>query len=110
MYFSLLSSFVSFFFYYTATPQIYPYCHTLSLHDALPIYQALQANNYYLAIPRAQAAAAAGYKPDAVNVTLAQAYFGKAGTANSSVEPQRGLNQQGQIGRASCRERVCQYV
>src|SRR3546814_12458668 len=31
----LLFSF--FFFNDTATPQIYPYCHTLSLHDALPI-------------------------------------------------------------------------
>src|SRR3546814_20048121 len=26
-----------FFFNATATPEIYPYCHTLSLHDALPI-------------------------------------------------------------------------
>ncbi|NYI21570.1 hypothetical protein FHS93_000456 [Sphingobium francense] len=63
--------------------------------NAVAADQALQAKNYDLAITRAQAAAAAGYKPDAVNVTLAQAYFGKAGTANSSVEPQRGLNQQG---------------
>src|SRR3546814_15411363 len=27
-----------FFFIDTATTEIYPYCHTLSLHDALPIY------------------------------------------------------------------------
>src|SRR3546814_18981568 len=26
------------FFNETATTEIYPYCHTLSLHDALPIY------------------------------------------------------------------------
>src|SRR3546814_3750978 len=26
-----------FFFYYTATTEIYTYCHTLSLHDSLPI-------------------------------------------------------------------------
>src|SRR3546814_12033370 len=26
-----------FFFKYTATPEIYTYCHPLSLHDALPI-------------------------------------------------------------------------
>src|SRR3546814_5024283 len=31
----LLFSF--FFFHDTATPEVYPYCHTLSLHDALPI-------------------------------------------------------------------------
>ncbi|MGC4251087.1 MAG: hypothetical protein QM605_06340 [Sphingobium sp.] len=57
--------------------------------------QALAAKNYDLAIQRAQAAAQAGYKPEMVNVTLAQAYFGKAGTANPSAEPARGLNQQG---------------
>src|SRR3546814_12771110 len=26
----------------TATPEIYTYCHTLSLHDALPIYPAIR--------------------------------------------------------------------
>src|SRR5690606_11988604 len=44
--------------------------------------QALEAKNHDLAIQRAQAAAQAGYKPEAANVTLGQAYFGKAGTAN----------------------------
>src|SRR3546814_10739822 len=32
-----------FFFNDTATTEIYTYCHTLSLHDALPIYEAGQA-------------------------------------------------------------------
>ncbi|WP_176595691.1 MULTISPECIES: hypothetical protein [Sphingobium] len=63
--------------------------------NAVAADQALQAKNYDLAITRAKAAASAGYKAEAVNVTLAQAYFGKAGTANPSVEPQRSLNQQG---------------
>lgn len=63
--------------------------------SAVAADQALQAKNYDLAIRRAQAAAQANYKPDAVNVTLAQAYFGKAGTANAAAEPARGLNQQG---------------
>jgi len=63
--------------------------------NAVAAEQALQAKNYDLAITRAKAAAAAGYKAEAVNVTMAQAYFGKAGTANPSVEPQRSLNQQG---------------
>lgn len=63
--------------------------------NAIAADQALQMKNYDLAITHAQAALQAGYKPDVVNVALAQAYFGKAGTANSSVEPQRGLNQQG---------------
>src|SRR3546814_2327341 len=34
--------FFFFFFNDTATTEIYTYCHTLSLHDALPIYQARQ--------------------------------------------------------------------
>lgn len=56
---------------------------------------ALAAKNYDLAISRAQAAIQANFRPEAVNVNLAQAYFGKAGTANGSVEPARGLNAQG---------------
>lgn len=63
--------------------------------NAVAADQALQAKNYDVAIKRGQAALAANYKPDAVNATIAQAYFGKAGTANPSAEPQRGLNQQG---------------
>ncbi|SCW84750.1 hypothetical protein SAMN02927924_03328 [Sphingobium faniae] len=63
--------------------------------NAIAGEQALAAKNYDLAIQRSQAAAQAGYKPEAVNVTLAQAYFGKAGEANPSAEPARGFNQQG---------------
>lgn len=63
--------------------------------NAVAADQALAAKNYDLAISRAKAALALNYKPEAVNPTLAQAYFGKAGTANASAEPARGLNQQG---------------
>lgn len=49
----------------------------------------LAAKNYDSALARAQTALKAGYKPEAVNVTIAQAYFGKAGTGNVSVEPGR---------------------
>ncbi|MBB3980925.1 hypothetical protein GGR44_000556 [Sphingobium fontiphilum] len=56
---------------------------------------AFQAKEYDLAIQRAQAALQAGAKPESVQVTIAQAYFGKAGTANAAVEPARGFNQQG---------------
>src|SRR3546814_3539512 len=39
MFVSISSSqFMFFFFNYPATTEIYTYCHTLSLHDALPIY------------------------------------------------------------------------
>jgi hypothetical protein len=63
--------------------------------NAISADQALAAKNYDVAIARGQAALAAGYKSEAVNPTIAQAYFGKAGTANPSAEPARGLNQQG---------------
>ncbi|MGE4323236.1 MAG: hypothetical protein AB7E60_09435 [Sphingobium sp.] len=49
----------------------------------------LAAKNYDAAISRAQAAVQAGYKPEMANVTLAQAYFGKAGTGNATAEPAR---------------------
>lgn len=67
----------------------------LGQFNAVAADSAMQAKNYDLAIQRGQAALAAGYKPEGVNATLAQAYFGKAGTANASVEPQRGFNQKG---------------
>lgn len=63
--------------------------------NAIAADQAMAAKNYDVAIQRGQAALAAGYKPEAVNPTLAQAYFGKAGTANPAVEPARGFNVQG---------------
>ncbi len=56
---------------------------------------ALAQKNYDVAIARGQAALAAGYKAEQVNPTIAQAYFGKAGTGNASAEPARGFNQQG---------------
>lgn len=63
--------------------------------NAVAADQALQAKSYDLAIQRAQAAIQANYKPESINATLAQAYFGKAGTANAGAEPARGLNQKG---------------
>ncbi|WP_422794935.1 hypothetical protein [Sphingobium mellinum] len=63
--------------------------------NAAAAEQAYQSKNYDLAIRRAQAGLQAGFKPDALNVILAQAYFGKAGSGNGSAEPARSLNQQG---------------
>src|SRR3546814_12431502 len=39
----IVSVFIFFFFKDTATTEIYTYCHTLSLHDALPICLAFTA-------------------------------------------------------------------
>lgn len=63
--------------------------------NAIAADQALQAKNYDVAIQRGQAALAVGYKAEAVQPTIAQAYFGKAGTTNASAEPARGFTQQG---------------
>ncbi|CAM8634590.1 MULTISPECIES: hypothetical protein [Sphingobium] len=63
--------------------------------NAIAADQAMAAKNYDVAIQRGQAALAAGYKAESVQPTIAQAYFGKAGTGNGSVEPARGFNQQG---------------
>lgn len=49
----------------------------------------LFSKNYDSALARAQTALKAGYRADASNVTIAQAYFGKAGTGNMNVEPGR---------------------
>src|SRR3546814_14202501 len=43
-----LGPFFSFFFFNdTAPPEIYTYCHTLSLHDALPIYAVTRRGIYW---------------------------------------------------------------
>ncbi|QGP80784.1 hypothetical protein [Sphingobium sp. CAP-1] len=63
--------------------------------NAIAADQAMQAKNYDVAIQRGEAALAAGYKPEAVNPTIAQAYFAKAGTTNTSAEPARGFTQKG---------------
>lgn len=63
--------------------------------NAIAADQALQAKNYDVAIQRGQAALAAGFKAEAVQPTIAQAYFAKAGTTNASAEPARGFTQQG---------------
>ncbi|MEO8722154.1 MAG: hypothetical protein ABI395_01345 [Sphingobium sp.] len=49
----------------------------------------LTAKKYDSALARAQAALAAGYKADEANLTIAQAYFGKAEGGNPAVEPGR---------------------
>ncbi len=63
--------------------------------NAVAADAALGQKNYDVAIQRGQAALAAGYKAEAVQPTIAQAYFGKAGTTNTSAEPARGFTQQG---------------
>lgn len=63
--------------------------------NAVAADAALAQKSYDVAIQRGQAALAAGYKAEAVQPTIAQAYFGKAGTTNTTAEPARGFTQQG---------------
>jgi hypothetical protein len=63
--------------------------------NSIAANSALEAKNFDVAIQRGQAAVAAGAKAESVQPTIAQAYFGKAGTANTSVEPARGFTLQG---------------
>src|SRR3546814_10987342 len=142
----------SFFFNDPATTEIYTYCHTLSLHDALPILAGagafvcppvaineglwIPAAQWELRVDRESAYSAIGGMPltgDAIisnNVSGliairngAQAYVSLTGDlmpepnwADSFVGfrkweiihwPTEGGDE---IGRASCRERVCEYV
>ena len=57
--------------------------------------QDVAAKNYDSAIARAQKAIALGYRVPDNNVTIAQAYFGKAGSSKLFQEPARGFVSQG---------------
>lgn len=63
--------------------------------NAVVAEQALAAKNYDAAIQRGEAAIAAGFKPESVQPTIAQAYFAKAGTTNTTAEPSRGFTVKG---------------
>src|SRR3546814_13012748 len=53
---------VCFFVNYAAAPEIYPYSHTPSLHDALPIFRAqFASDDYDIALVRDAAGALLGY-------------------------------------------------
>src|SRR3546814_11312744 len=126
-------SFVFFFFFNdTATTDIYTYVHALSLHDALPIcrtgsmFACEQAGITpdFLCLSKALTG---GYLPMAAVLTTDQVYRAfyddystlraflhshpytgnplacAAALATLDIFPE-------EIGRASCRERVCQYV
>src|SRR3546814_18084596 len=123
---------------YTATTQFYTYRHTLSLHDALPIFNAGTLfiggggttgsvvssifNNFgTLGFNRSNSLTYAGtiVGTGAVNqvgagtttLTGNNSYTGattiSAGTLRINGDQSAAT---GQIGRASCRERVCQCV
>src|SRR3546814_20160872 len=108
-----------FFFIDTSNTDIYPYGHTLSLHDALPIWLwhgfvqdvgeieagPLDGDNPQIILDRGdhrrkEPAALTG-PDDGARVVAQATRIGRRQTARRQII---------EIGRASCRERVCQYV
>src|SRR3546814_18615882 len=100
--------FICFFFHTTATTEIYTYLHTLSLHDALPICPASVLFGQ-------------GSIGGIVNLVSKTPDFTTRGEINlvyGSYDRKEVLgdvnlalaDNLAEIGRATCRERVCQYV
>src|SRR3546814_13168541 len=101
-----------YFFNDTATTEIYTYGHTLSLHDALPILHTPLFSDYaekhrLIWVPPGQQAstAADGHIDFPIGSLIVKSFGWPEQNGGRPVET-RLLK----IGRASCRERVCQYV
>src|SRR3546814_18739125 len=98
-----------FFFKDTATTEIYTYGHTLSLHDALPISRAGAPS------PRRPVRRHPGRALAEVDAAVRAARAARTGRTVARCAAAAGAAGAGpdlrqEIGRASCRERVCQYV
>src|SRR3546814_13259208 len=119
-----------FFFNDTATTEIYTYGHTLSLHDALPISGAAGAEDVTDVHVGAPASNASGSRATLMNSSSSDATPCSAGSRRgspcsntrpcetNSTRSQTAstsymlceVQRMPQTGRASGRERVCQYV
>src|SRR3546814_16950918 len=108
-----------FFFNNTAAPEIYTYLHSLSLHDALPILgepgwgiDGVELCRFDQRVgDGGRFAAALG--ADEEKVLPAKGYRLHRPLGGIVIRLQEAVVEIGpklQIGRASCRERVCQYV
>src|SRR3546814_13507415 len=117
----MFSSCCRFFFNDTATTEIYTYCHTPSLHDALPISDQRLRRDCVDAKGRRVAVAIGGYERQAEGrevVGFGQGAVDPGGKwawsaslpAIDGGRTDRLFHPGPEIGRASCRERVCQYV
>src|SRR3546814_11396984 len=121
---SWLVSCLFFFFNDTATTEIYTYGHTLSLHDALPIcrevddaaHQALGYCFHPVGAALRGLLRRAGCRSGRSDIVAFAAWTScassrrhqGAGTTDARVACDACAGS-GKIGRASCRERVCQY-
>src|SRR3546814_17958291 len=100
------------FFKDTATTENYTYGHTLSLHDALPISRIPTACRRLVLTAIAIKRALLSVSDKTGIVDLGKALAGKGVELVSTGGTAKELRDAGltEIGRASCRERVCQYV
>src|SRR3546814_17598161 len=113
------------FFHATATPRIYTYLHTLSLHDALPIVERASSCSGERISLWLRSSVPIWTLPLPLSITSTAfggcAIFQWSRRANRPPRLPRPYYASGwpcllkspvnrQIGRASCRERVCQYV
>src|SRR3546814_13467572 len=109
-----------FLFNDTATTWIYTYLHTLSLHDALPIYggewrdrpggDRPRPPGFRLGgQPEPRDRGDAGRLRRGRRLAVAERPAELRVGGDLGVDPPRRRRRH-QIGRASCRERVCQYV
>src|SRR3546814_14037615 len=121
---------VFFFLKSTATTESYTYCHPLSLPDALSIPDTLEGGVYARLLEKLEAARAAlgGRVYDVLgelfegtplrDLLFEAIQYGEQEEVRArlfrqvdgAVDQQHLLELLKQIGRASCRERVCQYV
>src|SRR3546814_19438527 len=106
----LVTLYMSVFFNGTAPTEIYTYLHTLSLHDALPISGQGWKDDLGLHIQRTIRRGAA-CRPVCSVPASQRPHSGSANFEDKKPGRERSMPASKiEIGRASCRERVCQNV
>src|SRR3546814_12422665 len=103
-------SLLFFFFNDTATTEIYTYLHPLSLHAALPIVVAVAVG---MLLSHGLKSGFDRPRPDLVphgTVVVSASFPSGHSMLSAAVYLTLGAVLAREIGRASCRERVCQYV
>src|SRR3546814_19245051 len=110
-------SFFFFFFNDTETTEIYTYVHSLSLHDALPIYRPGAYLSVTVVSPRVAAPVKGGvelgkptFRMGYATLPVEDPYRELQVRVTPSKQEAKQLDAVREIGRASGRERVCRDV